>query len=88
MAFFKFFDLEEIFDKESLLDAMYTLKNKAYICNKSYRLNKNARISVKTSVGDSDSKEITDSLGQGSFGAYEGVSSQCQNRWSEHTQVL
>ena len=42
----------------------------------------------KTSVGDSDAKEITDSLGQGSFGAYQGVLSQCQHRWSELARVL
>ena len=70
---FQVFDMENFFDKESLLDAMYTLRNKADICNKSYRLwyrlNEKARISVRTSVGESESKEIADSLGQGSFGA-------------------
>jgi hypothetical protein len=67
------FDMEKFFDKESLLDTMYTLKTKADIDNKDYRLwyklNENTRIRVKTSVGESDAKLITNSLGQGSFGA-------------------
>ena len=32
-------------------------------------LNENAKISVRTSVGESDFSTITNSLGQGSFGA-------------------
>ena len=65
--------MEKFFDKESLLDTMYTLKTKADIDNKDYRLwyklNENTRIRVRTSVGESDSKLIKNSLGQGSFGA-------------------
>jgi hypothetical protein len=65
--------MENIFDKESLLDTMFTLKTKAGIDNKDYRLwfqlNEDTRISVRTSVGESDSKLIKNSLGQGSFGA-------------------
>ena len=34
-----------------------------------YMLNKNAKISVRTSVGESDFRTITNSLGQCSFGA-------------------
>ena len=34
-----------------------------------YMLNENAKISVRTSVGESDFSTITNSLGQGSFGA-------------------
>ena len=34
-----------------------------------YKLNENARISVKTSVGESKSKIVKDSIGQGSGGA-------------------
>ena len=67
------FDMEKFFDKESLLDTMVTLKNKAGIDNKDYRmwfkLNEDTRISVRTSVGESESKLIKNSLGQGSFGA-------------------
>ena len=32
-------------------------------------LNENAKISVRTSVGESDFSTVTNSLGQGSFGA-------------------
>ena len=65
--------MEKFFDKESLLDTMVTLKKKADINNKDYRLwyklNEDTRISVRTSVGESESKLIKNSLGQGSFGA-------------------
>ena len=67
------FDMEKFFDKESLVDTMFTLKTRADIDNKDYRLwfklNEDTRISVRTSVGESDSKLIKNSLGQGSFGA-------------------
>ena len=67
------FDMEKFFDKESLVDTMYTLKTKADIDDKDYRLwyklNENTRISIRTSVGESESKLIKNSLGQGSFGA-------------------
>ena len=52
---------------------MHTLKNKAGICDKDYRLwvklNENANIGVKTSVGDSKTRLVKNSLGQGTFGA-------------------
>ena len=52
---------------------MVTLKSKAGIDSKDYRmwykLNEDTRISVRTSVGESDSKLIKNSVGQGSFGA-------------------
>ena len=52
---------------------MVTLKTKADIDSKDYRLwfklNEDTRISVRTSVGESDSKLIKNSQGQGSFGA-------------------
>ena len=70
---FQVFDMSKIFDKESLLDCMYTLDKKANIDHKCYKmwykLNENARISVKTSVGESKSKIVKDSIGQGSGGA-------------------
>ena len=70
---FQVFDMEKFFDKESLMDAMFTLNKKAKISDKTYRLwfnlNENARISVKTSVGETRSKYVRDSLGQGTFGA-------------------
>ena len=70
---FQVFDMAKFFDKESLLDAMYTLDKKGKISNKTYRLwhqlNEDARISVKTSVGETRSKKVKNSLGQGTFGA-------------------
>ena len=70
---FQVFDMEKFFDKESLLDTMYTLHKKGKISNKTYRLwyrlNEDAMISVKTSVGESRSKKVKNSLGQGTFGA-------------------
>ena len=63
----------QFFDKESLLDTMFTLDKKGKISNKTYRLwyrlNEDAMISVKTSVGESRSKKVKNSLGQGTFGA-------------------
>ena len=65
--------MEKFFDKESLVDTIFTLKTQANIDKKDYRLwyklNENTRIRVRTSVGESDSKLIKNSLGQGSFGA-------------------
>ena len=67
------FDMEKFFDNESILDTMFTFKTKADIDSKDYRLwfklNEDTRISVRTSVGESDSKLIKNSLGQGLFGA-------------------
>ena len=52
---------------------MDTLNKKAKIDAKSYRmlykLNENTKISVKTSVGESKTAPIKDSVGQGSFAA-------------------
>ena len=68
-----FYDMAKFFDKESLLDCMDTLNKKANIDAKSYRmlykLNANTKISVKTSVGESKTAPIDDSIGQGSFSA-------------------
>ena len=65
------YDMSKFFDKESLLDCMDTLNKKAKIDAKSYRmlykLNENTKISVKTSVGESKTAPIKDSVGQGSF---------------------
>ena len=70
---FNTYDMEKFFDKESLTDCMDSLSQEAKVDNKSYRLwyklNQNAKISVKTSVGESESKSISDSIGQGSMGA-------------------
>ena len=70
---FQTFDLSKFFNKESLLDAMHTLKTKVGICDKDYRLwfklNENANIGIKTSVGNSKTKLVKNSLGQGTFGA-------------------
>ena len=68
-----FYDMAKFFDKESLLDCMDTLNKKANIDAKSYRmlykLNANTKISVKTSVGESKTAPVKDSIGQGSFSA-------------------
>ena len=65
--------MEKLFDKESLIDVMYTLHKEAKICDKDYRLwfklNKNANISVRTSVGESCTSLVKNSIGQGMFGA-------------------
>ena len=70
---FQCWDMSKFFDKESLLDCLNTLKTAADIDNKSYRLwyklNENTEISVKTSVGESDTETIPNSIGQGSVGA-------------------
>ena len=70
---FQVFDMKKFFDKESLLDCMTSLSNKAKVDNKSYRLwflmNEETRISVKTSVGDSEERNLLDSIGQGTAGA-------------------
>ena len=67
------YDMSKFFDKESLLDCMDTLNKKAKVDAKSYRmlykLNENTKISVKTSVGESETAPIKDSVGQGSFAA-------------------
>ena len=67
------YDMSKFFVKESLLDCMDTLNKKAKIDAKSYRmlyrLNKNTKISVKTSLGESKTAPIKDSVGQGSFAA-------------------
>ena len=64
---FQVFDMEKFFDKESLIDTMHTLDKKGKISNKSYRLwyrlNEDARISVKTSIGETRSKKVKNSLG-------------------------
>ena len=63
----------EVLRQRKSLDTMHTLNKKANISDKDYRLwymlNENAKISVRTSVGESYFSTITNSLGQGSFGA-------------------
>ena len=67
------FDMSRFLDKESLLNCMDTINKKAKIDAKSYRmlykLNENTKISVKTSVEESKTAPIKDSVGQGSFAA-------------------
>ena len=66
-------DIEKIFDKECLMDIMYTLWKKAGIDEKDYRLwyklNEDTEIAVRTSVGESKTEIVKNSVGQGSFGA-------------------
>ena len=70
---FQTFDMEKFFDRESLLDTMYKLNTEAKICDKDYRLwyklNEDACISFRTSVGESGTCLVKNSLGQGMFGA-------------------
>ena len=70
---FQTINLEKFFDKESLVDTMYTLKEKAGISDKEYRLwyklNENAKIGVRTAVGDTGTRRVQNSLGQGMFGS-------------------
>ena len=65
--------MAKFFYKESLLDCMDTLKKKVNIDAKFYKmlykLNANTKISVKTSVGESKTAQIKDSVGKGSFAA-------------------
>ena len=65
--------MEKFFDKESLIDIMYTLCKKAGIDEKDYRmwykLNEDIEISVRTSVGESGTEIIKNSVGLGFFGA-------------------
>ena len=56
MGSFKPFDMEKYFNKESLLDVIYTLIKEAKIC-------------VRTSVGESGTCRVKNSLGQGMLGA-------------------
>ena len=58
------FDMEKFFNKESLIDIMFTLSKKADISDKDY-----TKIAVRTSVGESKTELIKNSVGQGSFGA-------------------
>ena len=67
------YDMKKFFDIESLSDCMSCLRDKVGIDAKTYRmwfnLNDKTRISVKTSVGESGTAMIRDSIAQGSFGA-------------------
>ena len=63
-------DLSKYFDRESLRDALNELyrngvKGKLY--KLIYELNKDTRISVGTPVGDTESREIGEGLGQGTI---------------------
>ena len=69
---FHTFDLEKFFDKEILIDTIDTIKREAKISDKDYRLwytiNEDANIGVKTSVGNTETKLVRNSIGQGIFG--------------------
>ena len=73
MGIINTFDMEKNCDKESLIDIMFTLSKKAEISDKDYRmwfkLNEDTKIAVRTSVGESKTELIKNSVGQGSFGA-------------------
>ena len=57
--------------KESLINIMFTLSKKADISDKDYRmwfkLNEDTKLAVRTSVGESKTELIKNSVGQGSF---------------------
>ena len=59
---FQTFDMEKFFD----MDVMYTLHKEAKICDKDYRLlfklNEDANISVRTSVGESGTFLVKNSI--------------------------
>ena len=67
------FDLVAFFDCEMLEDVLGELYSKSQIKGKLYRLlhelNKNNKISVKTPVGESETKEIDKGITQGSISA-------------------
>ena len=67
------FDIEKFFNEKSLIDIMYKLCTKAGIDQKDYRmcykLNEDTEIAVKTSVGESKTEVVKNSVGQGSFRA-------------------
>ena len=73
MGIINTFDMEKFSDKESLMDIMYTMSKKAGISDKDYRmwykLNEDTEIAVRTSVGESKTELVKNSVGQGSFGA-------------------
>ena len=63
-------DLVKYFDKEYLIDAMNELhkaKVKGKVYKLVYELNKDTRITVRTAVGDSDKREVEDTISQGSI---------------------
>ena len=55
------------------MDVVYTLHKEVKICEKDYRLwfkmNKDANITVRTSVGESGTRLVKNSIGQGMIGA-------------------
>ena len=59
--------------KSSSLDVVYTLHKEVKICEKDYRLwfkiNEDANITVRTSVGESGTRLVKNSIGHGMFGA-------------------
>ena len=73
MGIINTYDMEKFFDKESLIDIMFTLRRKADISDKDYRmwfkLNEDTELAVRTSVGESKTELIKNSVGQGSYGA-------------------
>ena len=63
-------DLVKFFDKEDLLDVLdelYKANVRGKVYKLVYELNKDNRITVRTAFGDSDKREIKESLSQGSI---------------------
>ena len=71
MGIINTYDMEKFFNKESLMDIMYTLWKKAGIDEKDYRmwykLNEDTEIGFRTSVGESKTETVKNSVEQGSF---------------------
>ena len=65
-------DLSKYFDKEVLVDAMNELHKvdvKGKLYKLIYELNKDVRIRVRTPVGESEKKEASECISQGSIDA-------------------
>ena len=64
------FDMEKFFDKESLIDIMFTdISDKDY--RMWFKLNKDTKIAVRTSVEESKTELIENSVRQGSQNTWE-----------------
>ena len=69
MGIINTFDMEKFCNKEKLIDIMYTLCKKAGIDEKDYKmwykLSEDTEIAVRTSVGESNTEIVKNSVGQG-----------------------
>ena len=66
--FLSLYDISKFFDRENLRDCMgelYKCGIKGKLYRLTYELNKNTEISVKTAVGSTESKDVGETVGQG-----------------------